>query len=511
MAECSCGFDHRIIRKKCQESAFFTAKFLCGFPDVSENFHSKLCDMAQENERKSRNREGWFLPRGHLKTHQLNIARAVHRIIRDKNVRILMMQGSTSRATENMRIVRGVLESPKLKHYFPEIEPDQPWNDEEIQLKRDRLLPDPTISARGINSKITGGHFDLIIADDLVGEDNCMSEAEMDRCLRWMKNVSPLFVNPAIGTLVVIGTRWPNDKVYQYIYDTPGFWIFTAGCYVDERCVDAGFGEIGSPIWPERFTHDVLNEIKKTTPTFEWSHQYLNQPVTEALRVFPPSCIQYYDWLDGYETLKYQDPDGNGERNIKTSSLFKILTVDPAASGLKTADESAISVSGKAENARYFVLEDWGARVSVTDLVEQIFALYEKWKPNVVGIEKGAFMHVLRPFLEQKQLKTGVHFPIVQLDGQIRNKVKRIMSLEPYFKGKQVFIGRSHQGLQTQLLGFAPVEYKATGLHHDDRLDALAFHPKYWHSTFDVAEDEDRIRDADETKVDRWYGLECAM
>jgi predicted phage terminase large subunit-like protein len=316
-------------------------------------------------------------------------------------------------------------------------------------------------------------------------------------------------VNPSLGTLIVIGTRWPNDKVYQYILDTGGFDILTAGCYVDERCAEYNFGEVGDPIWPERFSHKVLEEIKATTPPFEWAHQYLNQPITEAFRRFPPSCIQYYDWLDDYKTLKYRESGEQSDSSILIKDLYRVLTVDPAASGTKTADESAISVTGKAEFARFFVLEDFGARVTVLELVDKIIELYEKWKPHVVGIEKGAFMHVLRPFIEQEQKKRGIYFPIVQLEGQIRNKVKRIDSLQPFFVNKQVWIGRSHGALQHQLLGYAPVTYKETGLPHDDHIDALAFHTKYWKSSFETDEEEDRIKSADEPEAERWYGLEC--
>lgn len=512
MGECSCGYNHDRVRKQCQESILFTAKFLCGFPDPTDRFHGSLAKRLEKQVERGGARVGYFLPRGHLKTHVLNLAFSVNQIIKDRNIRILSIQGSASKATENLRTVRSVLESEKLRHFFPEIIPGDTWNDDEVYVKRDRLLPEPTYSARGINSKITGGHFDLIIPDDLIGEDNCMSDAEMDRCLRWIKNINPLFVNPILGNLIVIGTRWPNDKAYQYVYEAGGFDITTAGVYIDERCEDLNLGELGNPIWPERYGHEALEKIKSTTPPFEWSHQYLNQPVTEAFRRFPASCLQYYTWLDGYETLKYSDPDTKQEKDLKVSTLYRVLTVDPAASGAKTADESAISVSGKADFARFFVLEDFGARLQVSELVDKIIELWQKWKPHVVGIEKGAFMHVLKPFIELEQSKRGIYFPVVQLDGQIRNKVKRIDSLQPFFQGRQVWMGRAHKSLEGQLLAYAPVEYKDTGLPHDDRLDALAYHTKYWRqSSFQVEEDEDRIRTMDETDVDRWYGLECVV
>jgi len=106
-----------------------------------------------------------------------------------------------------------------------------------------------------------------------------------------------------------------------------------------------------------------------------------------------------------------------------------------------------------------------------SEIVDQVFHLYERYKPKMVGIESVAFQKTLVYSINDKMRERNWAFSIKEIKRKnYRNKEDRIKGLQPYYENGRVFHLRSCNGvdeLEYQLIHF-PKGRK------DDIIDALA-------------------------------------
>ncbi len=90
----------------------------------------------------------------------------------------------------------------------------------------------------GVDKPATGGHYDLVILDDLVNHINSSSPDGIAKVKACFRQVSPLLVNG--GQLIVLGTRYADDDLYGWILremaDVFRVVTFDAGCDVVLHC-----------------------------------------------------------------------------------------------------------------------------------------------------------------------------------------------------------------------------------------------------------------------------------
>jgi phage terminase large subunit-like protein len=156
------------------------------------------------------------------------------------------------------------------------------------------------------------------------------------------------------------------------------------------------------------------------------------------------------------------------------------ITVDPAgyedvkgvAQGkTKRLDETAISVVEVDENG-WHVHDVITGRWNVRETALRILRTAQKYKPRLVGIERGALKNALMPYLQDNMRRLNVYPYITELSHGNQKKYDRIV---------WALQGRLEQGR----LKFSPGEYlrKLTDqmldfpnpLAHDDMIDSLAY------------------------------------
>lgn len=156
------------------------------------------------------------------------------------------------------------------------------------------------------------------------------------------------------------------------------------------------------------------------------------------------------------------------------------MTVDPAgyedvqgiAKGhLKRLDETAISIV-KVNTDGWHVWDIITGRWGVRETAIMVLRTAQKYKPQLVGIEKGALKNALMPYLLDNMKRLNTFPPIVEVTHGNKKKTDRIV---------WALQGRMQQGRLT----FRPGEYtkKLHGqlmdfpnpMAHDDMLDSLAY------------------------------------
>lgn len=402
-----------------------------------------------------------IIPRNHLKTSIGTIAFSVRSILENPNIRILIANQIWDKSREMLSEIKQHLERSNLKHLFGDFASNQ-WNLDSITVKqRTKALKEPTISTTGVGAESTGGHYDLIILDDLVGLQTYASKELRDRCFAFYRSMKNL-MEPGRGRMAIFGTRWHLDDLYQQIIDKEGAYYETMIRKVVEN---------GRIIFPRKFSlkfdsvlkdwtnsetpcHDYINYLRSTMPSYEFHSQYMNDPIDEESADFKASQIRFYD-----------------PHMPHPSNLY--MLVDPAASLSKDADYSACVVMGQYESRVIRVAHAWHGKLVPQSLIDKVFELVQLFGLRRIGVESFAYQKTLKHYLQEEMRKRNYFFSIdeigragVRQDQQL-TKEARIRRLQPYFEQGLIEIPPGCEWLKEELLAFPRGR-------HDDGIDAMA-------------------------------------
>jgi hypothetical protein len=134
-------------------------------------------------------------------------------IARNIDTRILIVSATSFQAEGFLRRIRSHIETdPVFKETFGLI-PAHPWTANELGLERKRVAVEPTLTALGVGGAIIGRHYDMIICDDIIDQDNSSTNESRRRLKEWFGAVLIPCLEPT-GAIHVVGTRWHTEDLY---------------------------------------------------------------------------------------------------------------------------------------------------------------------------------------------------------------------------------------------------------------------------------------------------------
>lgn len=395
-------------------------------------------------------------PRGHGKSTVLTIGYALWRILRNPDVRILVLSETDDIALELTRSMKRYLESTAWRDLFGDWRGD-PWSDGEFTVnRRRRLRKESTVTAAGVLSGIQGGHYDLVICDDLVSEDQANSEKRRKRVIEKFKQTLMPMLEPG-APLHIVGTRY-------HPYDLYGTLVGKDGMFSETHKIYKAIRDDGSPLWPQYFPlHDVYDDkgklkikgllhIKSDIGTIFFNSQYQND--TEAMkgRTFK------YEWFERNAYSADEVPE----------HAYLVQAVDPAVGQKQTSDYCAIATGAYDHKEKtLYVLGVKRGRWSFHEQIRQIQNEYhrysrgEKKKVAKVGIENNSAFDFIREHLRKK-----TRLPVVGIRA-VRDKTARAQEFSAQVENGRVRFPRHMLGseLIEEFLFFPDGE-------HDDMVDA---------------------------------------
>ena len=207
---------------------------------------------------------------------------------------IAIFSATEDLAVDKLRIIKTAIESfPQLHRYLGK--GIYTWNDKEIWLidrdqgrqGTDGKMVYPVVSrikAIWFESKIRGMHMDIIIADDIVVEENTLNTdgtpdpIKIEKTKRDFNSKAVPIRNPW-GSILLVGTPqyWDmqNPKESDLLYT----WMRKKG---KKSFFLPAYNEAWEPSCPELHTKEFLEEQKSSVRFAEWSKEYMLNPVTAA-------------------------------------------------------------------------------------------------------------------------------------------------------------------------------------------------------------------------------------
>lgn len=430
------------LRERVSRSLYVFCKVVLGYKDMTPELHGTVCRYLES----PRQHKLIVLPRGHLKTSICTIGYALWRVVQNSNIRILISNATATNASHFLRNIGAIIETNNvLRWLFPEIIPvklsDVKWTETELEVRRTQTWPESTIEAIGVGGTVVSRHYDLIIEDDLVAPEDGFVTAELiQKTIDWHKYATSLYVNPAVGEQVIVGTRWLYDDFIAYLFQNEK-WFLPA--------LYKGVYDNGNPLWPQRFTPEVIDRILEQQQPRIFSCQYLNDPVHEDARSFDPEWLRFYTSIPKVRKC--------------------VTAIDPAISQKKHGDYSAIVTVATSSDRDRYVVDARRGRWGIDELIDQVFEVYRSWGPVRIGLETVVFQKALLwPFREAMRREDTI-LPMTELRPSSRvSKEARIQALHEFFANGSLWLNRAHVDLLAELRGWPAIT-------HDDMLDALAY------------------------------------
>jgi predicted phage terminase large subunit-like protein len=411
-------------------------------------------------------------PRGSGKSRIGDIGYITWQALKNPNIRILLVSDTDQHAERFLKTVASGLEySPAVRRNFGAVKGPR-WTSHEIVLAgRTKILSEATVTAIGAYSgAATSGHYDIIVADDLVNFTNSRTEGLREMLIEWFK----LTLYPTLvpgGEVHALGTRYHHLELYQVMTDELGFDVQV------QRAIetDPETGEEVS-LWEEYMPLEDradprtgrvtlgLRSLREKLGSVTFSLQYQND-----VELLKRGEIFRADWFNWY-TLE-EDRKGRaylaveGEDPIPLKDLAIYAGVDPAFSerDKKRSDYFAIVVIGRHKpTSRFFILDVIRDRPTYEGRADLVAGMWTRWRPRVTAIEDVAgqkeFVQRVKktlPYIRVKAIKTD------------KDKTTRAWTRSGLVENGRVFLRRDRSALFVEELCMMPDGP------HDDQFDGF--------------------------------------
>lgn len=204
------------LREACRVSLKYLAKEILGMSKWDDDLHDDLANYLEN----SGKHKLILIPRGHLKSSIVTIAWTIQQLLRNPNLRILIRNAVWDQSRRFLGEIQGHLEDGQLPLLFGSFKTAKTaWTKEECDIQQKKIKKaSPSIMTAGIETSLTGLHFDVIVDDDLVNDKNTSTKEQIQKVIDVYNDSFNLLDRG--GTHIVIGTRWNLRDLYGHILST---------------------------------------------------------------------------------------------------------------------------------------------------------------------------------------------------------------------------------------------------------------------------------------------------
>ena len=167
----------------------------------------------------------------------------------------------------------------------------------------------------GVGGGITGKGCDILIIDDPIkNRQEANSENTRKKIFDWYSSTAYTRLSPS-GGVIMMCTRWHLDDLIGKVLNDKGQKPFHVISYPAIAEHDEPHRKQGEALHPERFSLEILNEIKSTLSASDWLSLYQQRPTPEGGAIFETSKLRYYD--ESSEPKRFDQIVGSWDMTFK--------------------------------------------------------------------------------------------------------------------------------------------------------------------------------------------------
>ncbi len=353
-------------------------------------------------------------------------------LLRDPNLRILIISAEEQLAVNMVRNVRKILEHhPLLEHLKPK--KLEQWSSKTITVERSKVQREPSLTAAGIRGNITGARADIIICDDVEVPNTC-DGYEKRAFLRERLQELDFILTPK-GGIIYIGTPHHYETIYaenahKELGETE---IFLKGY---KRLVVPILDQENKSAWPERFPENKIERMRQRVGPARFAAQMMLEPTSLTNMRLDPKAIQFYP-----DELSYQEA---GRRAVLKIGETKLVSAscwwDPAFGDVRgRGDGSVLAIVYCDEEGHYYLHDIVYIKIDTHNALEnndndiatlqceRVAERLEHYYISSITIETNGIGQFL-PAIMRKVLKQRGQRVAVREQHSVSNKNERILS-----------------------------------------------------------------------------------
>ena len=455
------------IRRKAEGSFSWFCEHIIG-DTATTPFHRKIEDHVSTSFESSKKVTLVLAPRGHAKTTKGSVYLPLWLALKNPNKCMLVTHGINKTAERIIGSQQEILvnKGDLLNRLWPHIFWKKPhkeardWKADSFSVKRKVVDKASTVQVNGMTGTQAGLHFDLIIGDDLVNDQNYKTPGQLEATIECVKDQMNLLRGER-ARYHFYGTIWNYNDASGWLLNTPELASHVRHLILS--CYD----EKGDPVWPAERSAEFLDGQKAILGSTKFAQQYLNQRLPDGTAVFNEKDIQRYrqEW-DGDRIIL------PGMFDVENPRAYYYFLATDTNTRESTAHDAAVLLLGAIDDAGDLWIVDikrWYPSPSAYQADEK--AMVMRWRPMRTFHETvGAQMKDIH-WLEQDQVLNGTPYNLFPVNRPPIKKFDRICPVLQPFVEKQklhVPIGGKFDAIVDEMRAYS------VAAPEDDILDCIA-------------------------------------
>ena len=400
------------------------------------------------------------IPRGHAKTTLAKLACAWYLLFSEYRF-VLYVSGSHDLVVPYVNDIADFFKSDNFAAIFGKID----WlidrdGTGEYKFRIHSLKKTCMLKGLGSGQRVRGVNIDnerpqLAVVDDLEDDEDVETDAMHRKMMRWFFGAFFKCLNNFDNKIIICGNLLGKNSVLYKILKLRSWRSFLYGALKANR----------EPLWPAMWPLEKLKldyqEYVELGLAAKWFAEMMNQPTAEGGNIIEA------------EDIYYLPP------RLPEEVAFGYITIDPAISKEKWADNAAVGAQGWVEEQNIWqVLQyDYGKGLNPTQLFWMAIKLAKYWGFRYIGVERAGMQEILehhfRHLLMLHNLQNDYEFIAVGTGN--KRKSERIISWSTgLIRNKKTVPSRALTYgdfmVTQQLLNYEPTKKE----NDDDIIDMLA-------------------------------------
>jgi predicted phage terminase large subunit-like protein len=314
----------------------------------------------------------------------------------------------------------------------------------------------------GVGGPATGKGAHLFLIDDPVkNAEEAQSPTYRNRNWDWYTSTAYTRLEPG-SVVVLIQTRWHQDdlggRILSHAQESGEKWTVLSLPALAEPGDLLG-RQPGQALWPERFSVERLQSIRRTVGGYYFSALYQQQPTPASGGAFQRQWFKYHRPTDQAGILRL---DSGSLVTLAESRRFGVL--DLAFSTRKEADYTVLGGFAADPASNLLVMDLVRARMEAPQLVPLVRSFVERNRLAYVCVEaNGAQLAIV-----QALRNAGVTVRSLRAE---QDKITRSLTAQVRCESGQIFLPWGASWLpefEAELLSFPKSQ-------HDDQVDVLSY------------------------------------
>lgn len=322
---------------------------------------------------------------------------------------------------------------------------------------------------RGLNWK--GKRPDLIICDDMENDEAVMNGDRREKLRTWFYGA----LRPARavgGKIIVVGTILHMDSLLERLMppltdpttrqtELKDYQVNNRSTWVSVK-YRAHNSDYSAILWPEQWPKEALiaekNSFIEQGLQDVYSREYLNYPIDERMAYFRRE-----------DFLPLREDDVEALENGKTPVLY-YTGVDFAISTKERSDYTVLVTVGVNTYGEILVCDVRRGRWDAVEIIEEMFTVQRRFKPEIMFVEQGAIQKALGPFLNKTMMERGVYLNLMPMQPS-KDKLSRARSIQARMRAGGIRFKTTatwYPYLEDEMARFPKDR-------HDDQVDALSW------------------------------------